>query len=71
MTNKTGEKTREKTREKILRAIKAAPTISTAKLAVMTGLTTKGIEWNLKKMKADGLLKRIGPAKGGRWEVIQ
>jgi len=67
MTNKT----REKTREKILRAIMAAPTISTAELAVMTGLTTKGIEWNLKKMKADGLLKRIGPAKGGRWEVIQ
>ena len=67
MTNKT----REKTREKILRAIMAAPAINTAELAVMTGLTTKGIEWNLKKLKTDGLLKRIGPAKGGRWEVIR
>jgi ATP-dependent DNA helicase RecG len=32
-------------------------------------LTVKGIEWNLKKLKEDGKLERIGPAKGGHWEV--
>ncbi len=71
MTIRTREKTRENTREKILHAIMADPGINTAELAVVTGLTTKGVEWNLKKLKAEGVLKRIGPAKGGRWEVIR
>ena len=48
-----------------------APAISTAALAAVTGLTTKGVEWNLKKLKTEGVLKRIGPAKGGHWEVTR
>jgi predicted HTH transcriptional regulator len=63
--------TTNKTREKILRAIMVAPGINTVELAAVTGLTTKGVEWNLKKLKAEGVLKRIGPAKGGHWEVTQ
>jgi len=30
----------------------------------------KNIEVNLNKLKEKGLLKRIGPDKGGYWEVI-
>jgi len=32
-------------------------------------LTTRGIEWNIAKLKQKGLLKRVGSAKGGYWEV--
>jgi ATP-dependent DNA helicase RecG len=67
---KTREKAGEKTREKLLRAIKANPTTTMAELARATGLSPKGVEWNIRSMKEDGVLKRIGPDKGGRWEVV-
>lgn len=67
---KTGEKAREKSGEKIRRAIEGDPEITTAELAQAIGLTVKGVEWNIRKMKDAGILKRIGPDKGGRWEVV-
>ena len=71
---KTKEKTREKTKEiiadKILAAIKANPGIKTRELMDICGLSDSGIEWNLRKLKAVGRLRRIGPDKGGHWEVL-
>lgn len=48
-----------------------SPAISTAELAEIIGLTMKGVEWNLRKLKAEGVLKRVGPAKGGHWDVVK
>jgi len=39
-------------------------------LATHLHLTMKGIDWNLNKLKKEGRLKRIGPDKGGQWEVM-
>ncbi len=66
---KTVEETRVKTRVKIIDLIKNNPEISTGELAKELGITVKGIEWNIKKLKQAGILERIGPAKGGHWEV--
>ena len=68
---KTREKTRKKTRENILNAIKENPTITINELAILTGITTKGIEWQLKKLQTQGILSRIGGRKGGHWEIVQ
>jgi len=38
-------------------------------LSKKVGIATKNIENNLAKLKQRGLLKRIGPARGGYWEV--
>ena len=35
-----------------------------------TSVTGRSIERNLQKLQQAGALKRIGPAKGGRWEVV-
>jgi ATP-dependent DNA helicase RecG len=35
----------------------------------MIGLTRRGIEWNLSRLKEKGLIERIGPDKGGHWKV--
>jgi len=59
----------EKTVEKILEAIKSNPKITQNELAEIAGLTRRGIEWNLAKLKEKGILERIGPAKGGHWEI--
>ena len=58
-----------KTRVKIIELIKKNPAITIPKIASETGLTVKGIEWNLKKLKEAGILERIGPAKGGYWKI--
>lgn len=55
----------------ILRLIRANPQITRGELSKLTGLSIRGVEWNLVKMKKDGLVKRIGPTKGGRWEVLK
>lgn len=65
------EKTREKTRDKILTLIAELPTITTAELAERIGITAKGIEWQLGKLKADGRIRRFGPDRGGHWEVLE
>jgi len=32
--------------------------------------TTRAVEKSIKMLKSSGHLKRVGPAKGGRWEVL-
>ena len=65
----TREDTRENTREKILALIAADPTITTARMADELGISRKGIEWQIRRLKSAGRLQRIGPDKGGRWRV--
>ena len=67
---KTREKVREKTREKILRLIKENPLITTSEIAEKAGLSPKGVEWNIGKLKKEGRIKRIGPDRGGHWEIF-
>lgn len=59
-----------RTREKVLRLIAEAPSITTAELAQRIGITAKGIEWQLGKLKANGQIRRVGPAKGGHWGIV-
>ena len=35
----------------------------------ITGLTRRGIEWNLQQLKAKGIIIRVGPDNGGHWEI--
>ena len=55
---------------KILEEIRKNPKVTRKELSDLTGLSIRGIEWNLDKLKKQGIIKRIGPAKGGYWEII-
>ncbi len=63
-------KTVEKTVEKIIELIKDNPQITQSEMAVETGLSVRGVEWNIKKLKKEGRIRRVGPPKGGHWEVL-
>ena len=39
-------------------------------LAEVTGVTTRSVERNIKKLQDAGKLRRVGPAKGGHWKVL-
>lgn len=70
-TEKTTEETTEKTTEKILNAIAKNPYITQSELAKVCGITEDGIYWNIKKLKEGGIIRRVGPNKGGHWEIIE
>ena len=45
--------------------------ITTEQMAARLGITTRAVEKQLSNLKAQGLLCRKGPDKGGHWEVIE
>jgi len=65
------EKTVGKTVGKIIRLIKENPNITREELADSLSLSVRGVEWNLAKLKQEGVIKRVGSAKGGHWEVTE
>ena len=64
------EKGKEKSKEKILSYLSANPDATTGDLIEVTGLSTSGVEKNIRELKASGRLKRVGADKGGNWEVV-
>ena len=61
----------QKTTQKIIEILKGNKEISTEQLAKMCGLTRDGINYQIRKLKQQGVLRRVGPDKGGHWEIIQ
>ena len=56
--------------EKILVAIAENPKVSQKQLSELLGISRRGIEWNMKKLQNEGIIRRIGPDRGGFWQVI-
>ncbi|MDP1531509.1 MAG: hypothetical protein Q8M05_19255 [Rhodoferax sp.] len=55
----------------LLNLVLSNPHLSYDKLAALTQKDHTTIMRNMAKLKAQGRLKRIGPANGGHWEVIE
>jgi len=65
---KVGEKLSQN-QQSIMEEIIHNPYVSARELSEIVGISSRKIEENIKKLKARGVVKRIGPAKGGHWEV--
>jgi len=65
-----GGKTTQKTAQKILSILRHKPSASRKELALEVGITEDGIKYQLARMQQKGSIKRIGPDKGGYWEVV-
>lgn len=61
---------KQKSSEKILVMILEKASITTEQMAARLGISTRAVEKHLSNLKAKGLLRRIGPDKGGHWEVV-
>lgn len=68
-SQKSNQKSSQKNKDKILAAMKALPDITIANLAVATHLSVAGVKKIISKLKDANLVRRIGPDKGGHWEV--
>ncbi len=59
----------QKTKELILSYLADHPTASRKELSEQIGIAQSAIQRHLKTLQVQGLLFRIGPDKGGHWEV--
>ena len=59
-----------KSREKIVELLSRDGSLTAVALAARIGITPKAVEKQIARLKADGLIERIGPDKGGHWHVI-
>ncbi len=71
--DKWGEKwgeTMAAKRLRIARAMLRNPRVSTPQLAAELGMGITGIENHLKVMRESGCIRRVGPPRGGHWEIL-
>ena len=65
------QKTSQKTSQKIIGLVKEDPYISTSRMAEVIGIDRRNIARNIKKLQDQGIIRRVGPDKGGFWEIIE
>ena len=65
----TQEITQETTQEKILKLIKENPNITQTQMATALDLTRDGISYNIKQMKENNIIERVGATKNGKWII--
>ena len=68
---KSSQKSSQKSDQKILSIMKSMPDITMAEIANATGLSVAGVKKNIRKLKDAYLIRRVGPDKGGHWEVVK
>ena len=71
--DKSGDKSviNEESSEKIIELIKNDPNISAAAIAEQIGVSSRAVEKQLKKLRDENLIRRVGPDKGGHWEIVK
>jgi ATP-dependent DNA helicase RecG len=69
VTENVAENVTEKRLKQLLAYIRENPKITTTALAKMLSVTRMTAHRDLEKLKDLGLIKRVGPDKGGHWEV--
>ena len=68
-TQITDPTTQKTTQERILECLRAEPELTRSELAERTGITPDGVKYHLRKLKADGTIRRVGSDRDGRWVV--
>ncbi len=56
--------------DRILAVLRQNPSTSRRELAAALGTTQSTIRYRLDKLRAAGRVERVGPDKGGHWEVL-
>lgn len=52
-------------------AIKKNPFVTASELSEILGISLRKTKENMRKLHEAGLIRRIGPDKGGHWEVVE
>ena len=69
-TTTTNEKNKGETKEKIIELLRNNPYITQKEMREALGLSQGGIEYQIRNLKQDGVIKRVGGDRGGHWEIL-
>jgi len=64
------QKSSQKSSQKILDSMREQTSVTIKELSEKLGISDRAVKKNITKLKERGLLKRIGPDKGGHWEIV-
>lgn len=73
-TTQNSETTTQKeqsTTQKILELIRKNPTVKIQDIASAVSLTRDGVNYQIRQLKQQGKLRRVGGDNGGHWEIIE
>ncbi|MCI5139028.1 MAG: HTH domain-containing protein, partial [Candidatus Electrothrix sp. AR1] len=59
-----------KTTEQILQLLATTPAMTIPELAALLNRSESAVERAIRKLRLEEKLKRIGPAKGGYWQIL-
>lgn len=60
----------QKSSQKIIEMLRNDAKITTQEIAERMGISRRAVAKTIAKLKADGIIRRVGPDKGGFWEII-
>lgn len=69
-TLKVDRKGGQKTRDAIITLISNDSNVTTTQMAAILGINRSALSKHLKRMQEESVIRRIGPDKGGHWEVL-
>ena len=58
------------TRAKIVRIIWKNPNATAQSISKEINIASRNVQEHLRKLQEQGVIRRIGPDKGGHWEII-
>ena len=67
---KVVRKSGQKNADRLLGLLKDRPQSTQGDMVAIVGINRSAIQRHLSNLKAAGRLRRIGPDKGGHWEVV-
>ena len=68
---KVPQKSSPKSSQKILNLIEEKPNITLREISDIIGISYRAAKKNVHNLKNQGKLRRIGPNRGGHWEILK
>ena len=61
----------QKSSQKIIELIAGNLSITTQEMADVVGISRRAVAKQLANLQAEGIVKRVGPDKGGHWKIVK
>lgn len=70
-SQESSQKGSQKSSQKMLELIARNPEVTIAQMASELAISDRSIKKHLRTLKRQGLIKRVGPDRGGHWEILR
>ena len=71
MSKATRKRDQTDQKKRIIEMLKSNPNIARSEIAQVLGIHDSSVKRRLDSLVSDGKIRRVGPDKGGYWEVLK